>query len=506
MKSSGLDTSRGPNVSERGAAETELSADLVTTRYYGLIAFFLVYGFIFLSRSEFALRDPDTLWHIRTGRWILENGRWPYSDVFSHTFFGQPWMAKEWLSQLVLALAYQLGGWRGVVALASLLYAAIGAALTVYLTRILRFSVAIGLAGVTLLLINPHLLARPHLLAYPILAVWLIVLLDSVDRDRAPPPGLAALMLLWANVHSSCVLGLVLLHAVAGLLFIRFVRNRDSSAATRTLLAVLLVTIAATVTPYGASPLILTWHTMGMKSMMANLTEWQPPNFREYPAAMVYLVGFILVITGFGIRLCLPRLALLAIAAWIGFSYARGFFLFLLIVPLIVARPAARQVAFLRAQEPGKTDDPVLRFFRREARGITLICCGLAAFATLFTWHFRDLEPSLSIAPNGAVNYARLANLGKVFNSYDFGGYLIFAGVPTYVDGRADLYGDEFLKEYFETVNLRDPQASLRLLDDQKIDYAILRPSEPLAKALVGFSTWRPDYSDQSAIVFVRSQ
>jgi len=283
-------------------------------------------------------------------------------------------------------------------------------------------------------------------------------------------------------------------------------RNRDSAAVRRTTLVVVLVTIAAIVTPYGASPLILTWHTMGMKSMMANLTEWQPPNFREYPAAMVYLVGFILVITGFGIRLCLPRLALLAIAAWIGFSYARGFFLFLLIVPLIVARPAARQVAFLRAQEPGKTDDPVLRFFRREARGITLICCGLAAFATLFTWHFRDLEPSLSIAPNGAVNYARLANLGKVFNSYDFGGYLIFAGVPTYVDGRADLYGDEFLKEYFETVNLRDPQASLRLLDDQKIDYAILRPSEPLAKALVGFSTWRPDYSDQSAIVFVRSQ
>jgi len=57
--------------------------------------------------------------------------------------------------------------------------------------------------------------------------------------------------------------------------------------------------------------------------------------------------------------------------------------------------------------------------------------------ATLFTWHFRDLEPPPSTAPNGAVDYLRLAKLDKVFNSYDFGGYLIFLRIPTYVDGRA---------------------------------------------------------------------
>jgi hypothetical protein len=335
------------------------------------------------------------------------------------------------------------------------------------------------------------------------LVVWVIALLDSDDRDRPPPPRLAALMLLWANVHSTFVFGLALFYAFAGLLFIRFLRNRDSPAVRRTILVVVLVTIAAIVTPYGPSPLILTWDIMGMKSMMANLTEWQPPNFREYPAAMVYLVGFILLITGFGIRLCLPRLALLAIATWIGFSYARGFILFLLMVPLIVARPAAREVAFLRAQAPGKTGDPVLRFFRGEARGITLICCGLAVFATLFTWHFRDLEPPLSIAPNGAVDYLRLAKLNKVFNSYDFGGYLIFSRIPTYADGRADLYGDEFLRKYFEALNLLDPQQSLRLLDDGKFDSAILRPSEPLAKLLEASASWRQAYGDQSAVVFV---
>jgi hypothetical protein len=74
------------------------------------------------------------------------------------------------------------------------------------------------------------------------------------------------------------------------------------------------------------------------------------------------------------------------------------------------------------------------------------------------------------------------------------------------VDGRADLYGDEFLKKYFAAVNLLDPQESLRLLDDRNIDSAILRPSEPLAKLLHSSASWRQAYGDQSAVVFVRSQ
>src|SRR5688572_7420155 len=82
-----------------------------------LIVAFTGYTIVCLLTPAQALRDPDTLWHIRTGRWILEQGRWPEADVFSHTFYGQPWIAKEWLSQLLLNAAYDVGGWLGVVIL-----------------------------------------------------------------------------------------------------------------------------------------------------------------------------------------------------------------------------------------------------------------------------------------------------------------------------------------------------------------------------------------------------
>ena len=44
--------------------------------------------------------------------------RFPTVDSFSHTFAGQPWIAKEWLSQLLYFTAYSAAGWAGVMLLA----------------------------------------------------------------------------------------------------------------------------------------------------------------------------------------------------------------------------------------------------------------------------------------------------------------------------------------------------------------------------------------------------
>jgi hypothetical protein len=71
--------------------------------------------FVGLANSGGALLgDPDSHWHIAVGNWILAHGTVPTVDSFSFTFAGQPWIAKEWLSQVLLALAMtrRLGGRR----------------------------------------------------------------------------------------------------------------------------------------------------------------------------------------------------------------------------------------------------------------------------------------------------------------------------------------------------------------------------------------------------------
>src|ERR1700733_229410 len=70
------------------------------------------------------LTDSDTGWHIRTGEWILQNGRVPTTDLFSFTTVGQPWFAWEWLSDVLMAAVHQRYGLAGIVLVSLLLLGA----------------------------------------------------------------------------------------------------------------------------------------------------------------------------------------------------------------------------------------------------------------------------------------------------------------------------------------------------------------------------------------------
>src|SRR5258708_2660951 len=82
-----------------------------------LVAGLVLFVVLLSAASQLLLADPDSRWHVAVGRGILESGSVPRTDSYSHTFVGQPWIAKEWLSQVVMALADRAGGWGGVAAL-----------------------------------------------------------------------------------------------------------------------------------------------------------------------------------------------------------------------------------------------------------------------------------------------------------------------------------------------------------------------------------------------------
>ena len=94
--------------------------------------------------------------------------------------------------------------------------------------------------------------------------------------------------------------------------------------------------------------------------------------------------------------------------------------------------------------------------------------------------------------------------MGNVFNSYAFGGYLIFSGIPTFIDGRIPPYTDNFVRKYFDALNLADIKDAFQMLDNYNIGWVILRPTEHLAKALAENTLWNEVYSDKYSIVFVR--
>ena len=170
---------------------------------------------LFLLAGNRLLIDPDTMWQITVGQWILDHRAVPQTDVYSFTMRGQPWISTQWLAQVLYAKAYAVAGWSGPVVMAAGAIAATFALLARFLIRRLSDSTTLVFIAAALALTVPHLLARPHVLAMPVMVMWVGGLIAAADRRGAPTLWLLPLMVLWANLHGGFVFGLVLIAPVA---------------------------------------------------------------------------------------------------------------------------------------------------------------------------------------------------------------------------------------------------------------------------------------------------
>jgi hypothetical protein len=165
-----------------------------------------VYPLLLLSGDRLLI-DPDTLWQVTVGQWIIDHRAVPVTDVYSFTMRGQPWISTQWLAQVLYAVA----GWAGPVALAASAIAATFALLVRELRRHFHDGVTLVCVAAALALTLPHMLARPHVLAMPVMLCWVGGLVSAMDRRAAPSFRLLPLMTLWANLHGGFVFGLAVL-------------------------------------------------------------------------------------------------------------------------------------------------------------------------------------------------------------------------------------------------------------------------------------------------------
>src|SRR5271155_540657 len=84
----------------------------------------LLVGAVFVAGRTFSV-DPDLWWHIRVGQEILATRHWPNTDPYSFTAAGQPWMAYEWLGEVLLGGVARVAGLPGLEALLLILASAV---------------------------------------------------------------------------------------------------------------------------------------------------------------------------------------------------------------------------------------------------------------------------------------------------------------------------------------------------------------------------------------------
>jgi hypothetical protein len=476
-----------------------------------LIAGLLVFLAMMNANGLPLLADPDTHWHIAVGDWIVANRAVPHVDSFSFTFTSQPWIAKEWLSQLLLSLAFHAAGWGGVVALGAAAAAVTFALLLRLLLRDLKAPIAILFVTAALVMVGPHVLARPHLLAFPFTLIWIAGLVRAVEERRAPHPALLLAMLAWANMHGGFTLGLVMAAAFA---LDALVGARDGAERKALFLGWLKFGIAsvlvACITPYGPESILVTFRIFNLGEALSMIAEWKPPNFQAQPTQEVIVLIALYLALSRGVKLPLVRLLIVLGLTHLFLRYARNAELLATFLPLVIAPVLAQQFPALRpVAEPGNALMRRVQTLAAPAgRGaVVAVLAAALVFATGMI-RFAGIVPPPEIVPQAALDYARDNGLlkGRVFNSWNFGGPLIHAGIPTFIDGRGELYGGEFIGIYGHITGLRGAESLEQTLDYYKIDWTLLDKDWAANKLLAHLPNWRQAYSDDQVMIFVRTR
>ncbi|HZZ71703.1 MAG TPA: hypothetical protein VFE24_05590, partial [Pirellulales bacterium] len=250
---------------------------------------------------------------------------------------------------------------------------------------------------------------------------------------------------------------------------------------------------AACCTPYGWDSLLASRKILELGSALPLILEWKPADFGSPgPLEICLLLGFGLVLYR-GVTLPPMRIVLLLGLLHMALSQGRAAEILALIAPIVLAAPLAKQIGGAELSHPQAIRAPML-----AGLAVTLIA-GTIAWASV-----HPFAPHMRGSPVAAVAELKKLNVSRVFNDYDFGGFLIANGVAPFIDGRTELYGEKFFVDHNAASGLMEPENLFRLLDDYKIEATLMRTQSAATKLLDHVDGWQKIYSDDIATIHLR--
>ncbi len=467
----------------------------------------ILFALIFALATRVPL-DTDTWWHIRSGQYTLTQGMM-YADPFSYTKLGTPYVNQSWGGQLFIYWAWQIGGSFGLAIYVSVL----ATAGMVFIYKMCEgnaylraFAVIIGAATAAV-----FWSARPQMFSF-FLSTVVLYLLYLYRRKHADRLWLIPIIMgIWGNLHAGYSIGFIFLGGVIAGEILGRVFNPQGDylpwKSIRKLIIIALISGAALViNPYTIKILLVPFNTVGIGVLRAYIQEWNSPDFqqRETWPFIFLLLGVFGAAGASKRRINWTDFVLVSGSAFMGMLAGRNIAVF-----AVAATPVLTYHLDSILQERGWLLNPVRRVTPRQARLNVVIVTVIVIAALLKV--LLVLEPKSVAAdmkaylPVGATNYLEKNRPpGPIFNSYNWGGYLIeFApDYPVFVDGRTDLYGDTFLNQYLQTASgstgWRDT------LKQYGVNTVVMEKGSGLAQRLREEPGWKEVYDDDMAAIFTK--
>ena len=473
------------------------------------LALLLLFAYRAPAPSGSGITDPDYYWHVGYGDWILEHGRLPATDFWSWTFDGHAYRLTQWLGEVAMAAANQLGGEVGTSALAALLVtltiaASYRAALCYLDNRLAALAVAIGCNAILI-----SLACRPHQFTHLGLALLTWITAAHFCGSRKALYWLPPLFAAWVNLHGGYAFGLVYLGLLVGCIaidgFISKQPDRIRTLAVPLAIAAGAALLATLLNPYGWGAWGYAIEIAGLKSSSLGIVdEWAATSIKKEVG-----INYFIVTGAMFASMALSRrrpttaevLTALALCA-IGWSAVRlSLMATVLMVPLVAA--SLRQTAFydLAFDGDGRKHDRTVKPW--IAAALVFITAGSAsALARIDRVTERHVAGTLPVKEAAFMQANGLTQ--RVLNPPEAGGYLIRkTGARVALDTRLDLYGD---KAFFAYLLASRSSAGWREYVE-RIDPQVVLINKPAALrvSLVESALFRPVFEGPSHTVLVRT-
>jgi hypothetical protein len=454
-------------------------------------------------KGELVLADPDTQWHVAVGRLMWETGAMPRVDTMSHTYAGQPWIAKEWLSQAILFAVYAAAGWPGLLAFSGLCLAACLAIIAwrmfkgcpPFITMLILWVVINSLLGIVT--------ARPHVIALPVVALFTVMLLDASERDQTPPWLALPVMVLWANLHAAFTLGFIIAAFIALDALLRAAPERRLRLSMLWAVFGFGLIVAACIHPYGAQSILINIDMARGNESVPLITEWYRHGLFDATWFRIWVPALLVATLAFAGRTGLARLGLGVFLVYLTWRHQRFLMMLAIVAPMITRESVTAALQGIAAR---------LKLFQgldplRDAKWRMPAAIGCMAGLMALPYLPDATTPPGTSAPEAALRATPPeVRAQPVYNSYNFGGFLVMHRVPSFIDGRTDqLFTDNFMARLFAYMETKDQKGFLAFIEGRGARWAIVQKGHKDAELMENAPGWRETYQDEHAKVFVKS-
>jgi hypothetical protein len=437
------------------------------------------------------IADTDFYWHLAYGRWILDHGSLPAGDIFSWSMPGAPYRLTQWLGETLMGAAYETWGLHGTKALSVLLAAATIGFSWLAARRYVHTSFALGIALVCNL-ITLVIPMRPQLFTFTLLALLAWITAEWMTNGRRKLTYLLVpIMALWVNLHGGYVVGIAFLGLWCVGLWCeawqsRTLGDRDMWKLTASCAAAVLATL---LNPYGLGA----WESVlmigGLRSSTV-ISEWMPVNLTT-EVGWFYLLNLVpyvaLIVTGARDRLTHSLLA--GVFLVFGILANRQVAMCAAVMSPMIAALLARTPQYERMSVDAS--DPS----RPLAHALVI-----AALLAVFPWiqnkgDTRWQETINGQYPVNATEFLQSNGLtSRVMSDTLEASYLIYAGIPVFVDGRMDLYRDFFFFDWH--LASRGAPGWDAFLAKHHPETILLRNDMALRQAILARGEWKLVWED----------